>query len=494
MKLTFTFFVLTLSLFINAQTSITSVVATTNTAVAGTTYTNSLTIYNWGVAPNNTEVKVNGFTAGGIAYTYASYLTGTIKFRRVNNVNKTGNYSLVWAEIAPASFNMFPAYQNDMEPFFNGTFYNKGTDNLFDNISGGATGNNNNIERMDWILPTAFNTSTPDKFGFAVFERGAVGAHDPFKIAAILSIDAFGNPTSYSNKVNVLATNYADPGPVVNYRILKSLYPADLLDAGTGSQSRGGVIISLQNLGVAPNTPIYGYSLFANDLPALATSAQMVDYTNATYFPTNTGAAGGIDLVAVTGIYIDNSILPVHFTDFYAVENKGKVKLQWSVSNDINNDRYELEKSNDGVHFNYLHTQYPNSNINTANTYSFTDDITLLATDVIYYRVKQFDKDGSFYYSKTVSVRKEMKSTSLSLYPNPVQKNLFVNVTSFKKDIAVIKVFNSTGLLLNQQKTILQAGNNSLSINEVERLAKGNYILTITTDSGKFLTKKFIKQ
>jgi hypothetical protein len=43
----------------------------------------------------------------------------------------------------------------------------------------------------------------------------------------------------------------------------------------------------------------------AYDLPAAATSANLVDYTNSTYFPRNTSSAttqGGIDLIALTGV------------------------------------------------------------------------------------------------------------------------------------------------------------------------------------------------
>ncbi|WP_462250503.1 T9SS type A sorting domain-containing protein [Ferruginibacter sp.] len=474
----------------NSQTAITAVSSTTAAAATNFSYVGGANTYNWGLTPNNSVVSVGGFTAG-VPYSYASFLTGTVKLRRVNNALTTGNFSLVWAEVVnvATTFNMFPEYQNDMEPFFNNRTYNKGTDNFFDNTSA----NSNNIERLDWILSSSYSTPNPSLVGFAVFERGAAAAHDPFCIAAITAVDGLGNPSAYSNIVRVVAANYGEPGPNVTYRILKGQVPANLLDAGTGTQNRGGLIVSLQDLGVAANTPIYGYSLFANDLPVGATPANLVDFTNTTFFPVNTGGPGGIDLVAVTGIYIASSLLPTRFISFDAVENNNSINLKWTVENEVNVNRYEIERSSDGV--NYFKVNELQSNSNSANikSYSITDNVALITAERFYYRIKQYDTNGNFYYSKIISVKRNNKTASLLLYPNPVTANLFVNVVNYTTDKATVAVIDAAGAQVILQTVQLSNGNNSFTVDGVEKLAKGVYQLSVKYQSGKVITKQFLK-
>jgi hypothetical protein len=80
----------------------------------------------------------------------------------------------------------------------------------------------------------------------------------------------------------------------------------------SGTQNIGGVFLSLDDLGIANTIKIYGYSIFAADLPANAKATDLVNYKNATFFPTNTnsGTQGGIDLIALTGVLsIQNSVI-----------------------------------------------------------------------------------------------------------------------------------------------------------------------------------------
>ena len=475
-----------------SQIAITAVTTTTTAAPSSLTYSNGGNTYNWGVSPNNSVVSLTGFTAGGVGYTYAAALTGNVKLRRVNNASVTGNFTLVWAETVTNGtiFNMVPTYQNDMETFFNNRVYNKGTDNFFDNTSA----NSNNIERLDWILNNSFSTPAPSQFGFAIFERGAVGAHDPFCIAAITSLDGLGNPATYGTIVRVATANYGEPGPAVNYRILKALVPGDLLDAGTANQNRGGVFVTAQSLGIGANVPFYGYSLFSSDLPAGATPANLVDYTNATNFPTNTGNAGGIDLIAITGISVSNTTLPTRFTSFNAVENNNLVNLKWTVENETSVNKYEIERSIDGINYFKINEMKNTGTTTGANTYAAVDNVSGVLSDYLYYRIKQYDQDASYYYSKIVSIRRNNKNTSILLYPNPAVETLYANIVNTANDKGTIIVTNAAGAKLITQLVQLTNGNNSFTVDGISRLPAGIYQLSLKLDSGKSITKQFSKQ
>jgi hypothetical protein len=465
-----------------AQTAITAVTTSNSASTSTTTYTNGGFTYNWGLSPDNTTTSVNGFTAGGLTYSYASFLNGFVKLRRVNNAVITGIFTLVWAETVTSgtNYNMLPAYQNDMESFFDNRIYNQGTDNLFDNTSS----NSNNIERLDWILPNGFSTPSPSLVGFAVFERGAVNAHDQFCIAAITSLDAMGNPASYGSIVRVTTAQYGDPGPSVSYRILKATYPNDLISAGNGTQNRGGVIISLQNLGISANTTIYGYSLMAADLPVSATPADLVNFNNITNFPTNTGNPGGIDLIAVTGIYIENVLLPTQKISLLTNTNNGVIEISWTNTDEINTVYYEIERSNDGIRFNRI----ANVAKNVTGQYRYTD---ILAKDG-FYRIKAIMRNGGYQYSAIQTAN--LLRTNGKLYPVPATNDLHLQLYSADPATATLTIIGQQGQQILTRPQVLQSGNNILTIALPLLLPTGQYTVRLQKDDKLLFTQSFIKQ
>jgi Secretion system C-terminal sorting domain len=462
---------------LQAQTAITAVTTSNSAASSSQTYVIGTNTYNWGLAPNNNVVSVDGFTAGGLPYTYASFLTGNVKLRRVNNASVSGNFTLIWAEANTSSattFNMLPNYQGDMEPFFNNRVYNKGTDNFFDNTSS----NSNNVERLDWIVSAGFSTAAPAKLGFAIFERGAVAAHDPFCIAAITSLDAMGNPATYGPIVRVATASYGDPGPAVAYRILKAAQPGNLADAGTGNQTRGGVIVSLQNLGIAASTTIYGYSLFANDLPGTATPTDLVNFNNATFFPTNTGNPGGIDLIAVTGLYIETALLPVKFTAITTAERNGFVQLNWEVEGEeLNTHHYTVERSNGNGFTSFV--QVPAKPApGGKNKYTITDSTGLVRGSKLLYRIRQVDADGHNTYSSVVAVGSKTAAFSAIVYPNPAGNNLNLQVSAASAVKGQLQLTDMLGRIVASGSVTISLGNQAFSI-DVSHLPAGRYNLQV---------------
>ncbi|MEO7983617.1 MAG: hypothetical protein ABI688_06020 [Bacteroidota bacterium] len=83
------------------------------------------------------------------------------------------------------------------------------------------------------------------------------------------------------------------------------------------------------------------------------------------------------------------------------VTNNG-VQLQWQIAAELNTERFEIERSADGVNFTKIGTVASSGSSNTTKDYSFPDNSP---ATVNYYRIKQIDKDGKVNYSKTLSVK-----------------------------------------------------------------------------------------
>ncbi len=492
MKLFSTLFLFLTLGILHAQSPITSV-ATDNMATGSSTiYTAGTNTYRWGVFPNNTTISVASFNTAGSNYVPEPTTSGTVTLRRVNNAGTSGNVALEWSQgvLSGSNINLFVAYEPDMNVYMNNNIYNQGADNFFDNVAS----NSNNIERMDYVLGSAFTTATPDKVGIPVFERGDPGGHDPFVIAVITGVDGTGKPTSYAPLMRVAASSFGDiPSSSIPFRIVKGLVGTNLVEVGSNTQGRGGVFMTLQSLGIAAGTPIYGYSILANDFPMSGTSANLVDWTNTTYFPNNTGFSGGIDMAAVVGLFTSNTVLPTRITLFNASNLNANVNLKWTVENANTIDRYEIERSEDGISFANIQ-QVAGGGAGGARSYAIDDNVANITSEIVYYRIKMFDKDGSVSYSKVVSVKLSGITSAFTVYPNPVLNNLFVNLRHATAGKAIISVLNTNGQRVLWQNENLAAGLNSFSVEGVEKLSKGIYILNISVDGGKLIKRRFNKQ
>jgi hypothetical protein len=99
-----------------------------------------------------------------------------------------------------------------------------------------------------------------------------------------------------------------------------------------------------------------------------------------------------------------STLLPVELISFTAHRKNNYTFLTWKTATEINNEKFEIEISKDGVFFSYIGEVGGMGNSSTINHYQFVDDGVYNA-DVVYYRLKQIDFDGRFEYSHIVSVR-----------------------------------------------------------------------------------------
>lgn len=240
--------------------------------------------------------------------TFQSIQVSSANFLRRNLSAPTPTNNIVWNFIVSNSgttYNLAGSFVGQESTAFGGRDLNffTGTDNIFGN-QGDTNGNNNNTQRVDSIF-SASGITVNNTLAFAVFERGATNGHDGFKIAAITGLDANGNPSSYGPLISLAtgAWGTTSLGPLntlvtrnnANEPGANATHPS----ATASGQFLGGVSLNvIQDLGIPAGTKIFGYSLFAADIPA---NANLVNWNS---FPTNTnsGTAGGIDLLAYNGV------------------------------------------------------------------------------------------------------------------------------------------------------------------------------------------------
>jgi len=109
-------------------------------------------------------------------------------------------------------------------------------------------------------------------------------------------------------------------------------------------------------------------------------------------------------------------LLPVELVYFKGSKDDGGVLLNWRTASEKNNAYFQIEHSNDGIHFQSLGRIDGAGNSAAIRNYAFRDLNPFGADN--YYRLKQVDFDGKFAYSNIVQI-KVARSIDVELYPNP---------------------------------------------------------------------------
>ncbi len=185
--------------------------------------------------------------------------------------------------------------------------------------------------------------------------------------------------------------------------------------------------------------------------------------------------------------------VPVKLLSFKAtlVNKNGLVK--WTTESELNNDYFIVERSDDGVHFAYRAKVTGNGTTSFSHAYEYNDALNTNA-QVVYYRLKIVDNDGKFGFSKTIAIKLNgsLNVSDFSVYPNPFISDIKVAVTSAADEMASFRIISFDGREMLKRNVSLQTGDNIVVLTNFGTLAKGNYILEVTTSTDKFI-KKIIK-
>ena len=130
--------------------------------------------------------------------------------------------------------------------------------------------------------------------------------------------------------------------------------------------------------------------------------------------------------------YGSATILPVTLINFEAAANGNDALLTWKTVTEINADKFEIERSNNGLLFHYIGEVKASGNSTVLKSYTYTDKNigTQYAEQKLYYRFKQKDLDGRFTYSPVRSINFIHKNKEVIVYPNPTKNNLTIKATA----------------------------------------------------------------
>lgn len=163
--------------------------------------------------------------------------------------------------------------------------------------------------------------------------------------------------------------------------------------------------------------------------------------------------------VLVTNIQSQDPPLPVDLINFEAKKVNNKIALTWSTATELNNDKFIIEHSSNGVSFERIGKVSGNGTTTKTINYSFSDNYPEKGLN--YYRLKQIDLDGSFIYSDVINIALK-QLIDIKVYPNPVIDVLYLQNDQSETGQAFL--YSSSAQLLNTY--YLGTGVTSIDLND----------------------------
>lgn len=182
-------------------------------------------------------------------------------------------------------------------------------------------------------------------------------------------------------------------------------------------------------------------------------------------------ALNGCPASTMSATVIVNAVLPLKFLNVIAKRAGNHVQLLWEIADPNNVDRFEIERSNDGLSFIPIASQ----RFSGASRYNYTDSTA--NDNLLYYRIKEVDIDEKYLYSKIVSVNGTNTFDAL-IYPNPAKDKLQVSFSSDITSVATVTMTDIFGRVVWGQQKNIHKGNNIIYLQRLTN-AKGIYMINI---------------
>jgi photosystem II stability/assembly factor-like uncharacterized protein len=182
--------------------------------------------------------------------------------------------------------------------------------------------------------------------------------------------------------------------------------------------------------------------------------------------------------------------LPAKLIDFGGVNRGNYNQLHWVMAEEIDIQKYELERSADGMNYQTVAVKQPMNSLGQT-TYTHNDMLTTGVTEY-YYRVKIFEADGSFNYSSVILIRSAHK-TKISVYNNPFHDVILLQYNIARDQQIAVALYTSNGALVRKQDFRATAGSGVYSMYGFGHLPTGMYLLKAES-AGFTETIKLIKR
>lgn len=178
--------------------------------------------------------------------------------------------------------------------------------------------------------------------------------------------------------------------------------------------------------------------------------------------------------------------LPVKLIDFSGATNKGRIALKWSIAENETAQRFEVQRSTNGVDYSLAGLVFTSENKGNEN-YAFTE---INALPKVMYRLKMFDKNNRAEFSKTIVISAESTATGgIKVTTTPAKDKLIISFQNAANEQVQMNIYDNVGRMMQQEKLQAYSGTNSQTIALRNNFKAGLYIVELVTSTTRSAAK-----
>jgi hypothetical protein len=183
-----------------------------------------------------------------------------------------------------------------------------------------------------------------------------------------------------------------------------------------------------------------------------------------------TNFSGGTGAV----VLIPSALLPVEWLYFTGTEQGTANVLDWATASEQNTNRFEIQRSKDGINFQTIGEVTASGNSAETKIYQFIDSSPFIGLN--YYRLNLVNNDGSTELSNIVVLERNGNGKGYSFFPNPVLDEVFYTFNSEREENIQIEILDVLGRVVSTKILSASIGNNNLRT-DMSNLISGSYII-----------------
>lgn len=174
-------------------------------------------------------------------------------------------------------------------------------------------------------------------------------------------------------------------------------------------------------------------------------------------------------------------LVPITLLEFTGHKVGDEALLDWSTASEKNNSHFEVEYSENGLHFEKIAEIKGAGNSSALQKYTYTHHDP--AHGINYYRLKQVDFTGDCVYSNAITIQFDPTNPTIKIFPNPASDLIIVQVDNgLVKNNIDVSLTDSKGAIV-LQKQLLQGS--TICFLETTTLYEGIYTLHLAENGQK---------
>lgn len=184
------------------------------------------------------------------------------------------------------------------------------------------------------------------------------------------------------------------------------------------------------------------------------------------------------------------TVFPLRLLDFSGTGTPQGNKLDWHTADEIQHSYFDVERSEDGLHFNAIgRVPAAVAPVGIA-AYHFTDNgPDFNAAKKYYYRLRMVSTAEQSTYSAVVVLDGKTSSMNYTVFPNPFRSSFTVSLRLQNRETVSLSLSDAAGRQVFKQSMVAGQGANSMLCTPPAGLAPGIYFLQLGMGGKQYIEK-----